>query len=196
MGKEYYFFAASLVMISFDQKPPMTVEEYLKLSKEFLTEENFASMKGFLTGKTDDIKTSSQALQRWIVFDKSLKNEVASFRAKRAHKNPDDHIKGDSFRDYSLQDAINQASRKENLLEAEKDIDNIRWKFLEELSLGHYFDVDFLYIYGLKLKILERYVNIASTRGAEVFNIYKENAAILAGDEAYGKEKKLLQKQN
>ncbi|MBU4333328.1 MAG: DUF2764 domain-containing protein, partial [Candidatus Omnitrophica bacterium] len=128
--------------------------------------------------------------------EKSLKNEIAAFRAKRAHKKPEDYVKDESFRDYSLQDAINKAARKENLLEAEKDIDHIRWQVLEDLAVGHYFDIDFLYIYGLQLKIVERYSKIASSRGAEVFNIYKENAAVLAGDEDYGKEKKLLQRQN
>ena len=196
MGKSYYYFAASLGMISFDHKSPMTVEKYLDLSKGFLSDDDYVSMERLHIGEIETIQTSSQALNQWIAFEKTLKNEITAFRAKQMRKNPADHIRGDSFRDYSLQNVINQASRKENLLEAEKNIDNIRWQFLEGLELGHYFDIDFLYIYGLKLKILERYISISASRGAEVFNIYKENAAVLAGDEDFGKEKKMLQRQN
>lgn len=196
MGKSYYYFAASLGMISFDHKSPMTVDEYLNLSEGFLAEDDFASMKSLLVGDIQMVKTASAALDQWITFEKSLKNEIAAFRARKLHKNPDDFIRGENFREYSLQNAINQAARKDNLLEAEKDIDNIRWQFLEGLEFGHYFDIDFLYVYGLKLKILERYANVSASRGAEVFAIYKDNAAVLAGDGDFGKEKKMQQKQN
>jgi hypothetical protein len=46
------------------------------------------------------------------------------------------------------------------MLEAEKALDLERWQLLEELACGHYFDLDALLIYALKLLILERWAKI------------------------------------
>jgi hypothetical protein len=52
------------------------------------------------------------------------------------------------------------AYRSASILEAEKILDQARWNFLDALSFGHYFDFDYLLVYGLKLKILERWEKI------------------------------------
>ena len=41
----------------------------------------------------------------------------------------------------------------------------MRWKALEELALGHYFDVGVLITYAYKLMILQRWENIRSAEG-------------------------------
>jgi hypothetical protein len=50
-------------------------------------------------------------------------------------------------------------------LDAEKALDETRWKALDELATGHYFDLDFLISYALKLRILERWEKIQGAEG-------------------------------
>jgi len=50
--------------------------------------------------------------------------------------------------------------RNPSIFEAERALDLERWRLLDELSFGHYFDFDALLIYALKLKILERWLKI------------------------------------
>jgi hypothetical protein len=57
--------------------------------------------------------------------------------------------------------AIN-AYRKTSIIEAEKTLDAERWQYLDELSVGHYFDLDTLVIYAFKLLILEKWDRIAT----------------------------------
>lgn len=52
------------------------------------------------------------------------------------------------------------AHRNPSILEAERMLDGERWCMLDELSLGHYFDIDFLIVYALKILILERWERI------------------------------------
>jgi hypothetical protein len=52
-----------------------------------------------------------------------------------------------------------------SVLDAEKILDETRWKALEELATGHYFDLDFLITYSSKLLILQRWENIRSADG-------------------------------
>jgi hypothetical protein len=52
-------------------------------------------------------------------------------------------------------------------------IDEARWKYLDELSAWHLLDLDYLIIYGLKLKILGRYQRIFhSSEGKEKLKDY------------------------
>ena len=52
------------------------------------------------------------------------------------------------------------AERNPAAQEAELILDRARWDFLEELSFGHYFDLDVLVIYACKLKILWRWEEV------------------------------------
>jgi hypothetical protein len=50
-------------------------------------------------------------------------------------------------------------------LDAEKNLDEIRWKALEELATGHYFDLDALITYAYRLLILLRWEQIRTADG-------------------------------
>jgi hypothetical protein len=60
------------------------------------------------------------------------------------------------------------AYRNQNILEAEKSLDLERWRFLDEVSAGHYFDIDSLIVYALKLKILIRWDKVYNTNSEMV----------------------------
>jgi hypothetical protein len=51
------------------------------------------------------------------------------------------------------------------ILDAEKVLDEIRWKALDDLATGHYFDLAVLITYAYKLLILERWENVRSADG-------------------------------
>jgi hypothetical protein len=55
------------------------------------------------------------------------------------------------------------AYRHPLLFEAERILDEERWRFLDEICLGHYFDFDFLIGYVLKLLILERWHKVTQS---------------------------------
>ena len=62
------------------------------------------------------------------------------------------------------------AYRNTSILEAEKILDQARWNFLEALSFGHYFDFDYLLVYGLKLAILARWDKIQKADKEQLLN--------------------------
>ena len=68
---------------------------------------------------------------------------------------------------------VSAADKEENLLEGEMILDRFRWAFLNELELGHYYDLEFITIYGIKLTILERYHVLDSPAGEELFEQIK-----------------------
>ena len=100
-------------------------------------------------------------LKRWYDFDILLRNALVKLRAARKHQAVDKYLRPqkEEISPYAAHIALN-AHKNPSLLEAEISLDDARWRFLDDLSFGHYFDRDFLIVYGLKLLILERWERI------------------------------------
>jgi hypothetical protein len=100
--------------------------------------------------------------------EQALRNELVRIRCARKKIDPQHHLRGDAYAEPSIARTAHQAARQASPLEAERILDLARWQYLEELSLGHYFDRDFLFIYGLKLKLLERWERVGREGGARL----------------------------
>lgn len=110
------------------------------------------SIKGDYQGAS-----SSLTLEKWRSFDTALRNELAKIRATRRKEESIGYLRQSRYLDAGLAHLAAAACRNPSILEAERMLDEARWRFLEELSLGHYFDLDFLIVYAHKLLILERW---------------------------------------
>lgn len=56
-----------------------------------------------------------------------------------------------------------------DIYERERKIDLLKWNWLEEKGFFHYFDVEHLFIYLLRLELLERWVRLEKETGLKVF---------------------------
>ncbi|MCA9407457.1 MAG: DUF2764 family protein [Candidatus Omnitrophica bacterium] len=188
MGKAYYYFATSLPYIQFDDKPPMTCEDYLGECQRLLPDVDYKFMRTLLSEKILDyvflqkllvenkgeVRIGNQVYDKGIRFNRSFRNEVAWFRAERAGKDPSFYIRGERDSNPKVLELIQQLDKISNPLDAERMIEKFRWEFVDELSVGHYFDIEFLTTYGFKLKILERLETFKSDKGREVFEEIKK----------------------
>jgi hypothetical protein len=173
MSTSYYYFAASLPNLQFGMKPPMSCEDFLEDCQRLLSEQDFSDV--FKAIKTDPrTEVSNELLQECKGFEHNFCNEIAWLRASRSHKNPLEHIRGERTLEPSIINMLTQASKIENLFEIEMFIDKIKWDMLDELVQGHHFDLEFIIVYGLKLKILERYQEIQSPKGNETLELFEE----------------------
>ncbi len=121
-------------------------------------------MRGIsLSGEAVTIKQPT--LEKWHEFDRSLRNEFVKIRSGRKKIDPSRYLRGEDS-DQRLYHAALHAYRSPSPIEGERSIDRERWLFLDELLLGHYFDLDTLVIYALKLLILEKWQRIDSADGA------------------------------
>jgi hypothetical protein len=55
-----------------------------------------------------------------------------------------------------------------SVLDTEKSLDVYRWQKLEELGFGHFFDLDALVVYALKLMIVVRWDSVSKIDSSEV----------------------------
>lgn len=162
MPAYYTYFIASLPALGFREKPPFSYAEFLNKGREFILARDLEVLKKIPSwGEGMPKDMSSDVLKRWYDFDILLRNALVKLRAARKHKEADKylHPQKEEISSYTAHIALS-AHKNPSLLEAEISLDEARWRFLDDLSFGHYFDRDFLIVYGLKLLISERWERI------------------------------------
>ncbi|MDR2816345.1 MAG: DUF2764 domain-containing protein [Proteiniphilum sp.] len=72
-------------------------------------------------------------------------------------------------RELDYYDTILRISEETDVYERERKIDKFRWNWLEENTLFDYFNIEYIFAYLCKLRILERWVNLNAEEGERVF---------------------------
>lgn len=146
-------------MLSFGMKPPLSFDKLVYSCKGLVEDKDIETLKAtVLPDGTQGGHAENQALMKWRSFDTMLRNELVMIRAQRKKEDPGKYLRQDGSPEsaYAAHIAIN-AYRKPSILEAEKALDLERWHELDELAAGHYFDLDALVVYALKLMILTKW---------------------------------------
>jgi len=161
MAEYYTYLISSLPMLHFGMKPPFSFERFLEICRQLIPKEDYQLLSAlpqpeeYLTkGKRHPI------ILKWIEFDVGLRNELVKIRASRKHVEPATYLRPDGYSGSSLAPVIVAANINTSILDAETTLDETRWKALDELATGHYFDLGFLITYAYKLLILERWEKI------------------------------------
>jgi hypothetical protein len=166
MGSVYYYFIASLPYITFDGKMPMTVDVFRQECRRLLSREDYGLIER-VWEKEAPLKSRNPIFDSWARFEHDLRNEFVWSRAERLNKDPLKYARGPRALDPHYAQEVQRLIKLDDLWEAEKILNKIKWQFLDELAAGHYFDIDFLLVYALKLKILQRFQEYNSPVGKD-----------------------------
>ncbi len=166
MADFYPYLIASFPMLHFGMKPPFSFERFLGECQPFMPEKDFKILSTLpLPEEYQESEKRHPLVQAWIEFDTALRNELVRIRAARTRREPAAYLRAGVYGDSSLGPAVMAAGTNTSLISAEKYFDELRWKKLDELATGHYFDLDFLITFGYKLMILERWERIRTADG-------------------------------
>ena len=158
-------------MLNFSAKSPFSLEEFFVRCKNLIPEKEFEILRKL--GNPEIYTAHLQKLvilKQWATFEVTLRNELVRARAARKKIDPVKFLRLPDSPQAQISHLAMAAYRSTSVLEAEKMLDQARWSFLEELNFGHYFDFDYLLIYGLKLKILERWDKIQKADKESLLN--------------------------
>lgn len=186
---QYYYAVASLPTLYLDSETYPTQEEFLEHCAAWLTPVELAQLHRATlqppTGRgesgTEEFEREAQTaeaekgvLGRWMAVETGLRNELVRLRASRRHADEEKHlVKTDEpwwLSTAELEARASEALGQSNPLRAEQLLDEYRWEVLEELEVGHFFDVEKLIIYCLKLQILYRRAAMDREAGKELFD--------------------------
>ena len=160
---KYYYFASQLPLLKFNEKTYIDRGLFLAEGRKWLEEKEFLTLSStnlndFLVKNQD-----SGILRRYKDFEKTLRQALVLFR--QANKEE---------AEYKPSGVLGPHTLEGTPLEIEVKLLLRRWKFIEELEAEHYFDLEFLILYYLKLQILERLSRFDKEKGTLIFDQLSE----------------------
>ena len=177
---EYYLISQlpSLDGISENMPLPITEERFFELCNELSGKkiQNEISKITLLPSKVYE-KSSSSLIENWNNGERNLRLALAKVRADKMKKSFD--IENNVLSSELLKVA-NTAIEIESPMEAEKFLNSYRLQFLETLRPMDNFSEEFVYYYGLKLKLISHIRQFDTNAGEIAYrNIYN---SIMNGD--------------
>ncbi len=170
---EYYLISQlpSLDGISDSAPLPITEERFLELCESLLKPKIKNQLKNLtLTPPLTLEKSSSTLIEAWNDGERKLRLALGKIRANKLNKSFDLEIQSLPIELVKIAD---MAIEIRSPFEAEKFLTEHRLKFLESLRPMDNFKEDFIYYYGLKLKLISRIKQFDVKLGeVEYKNIY------------------------
>ena len=166
---EYYLISQlpSLDGISENTPIPVTEKQFLELCSRFLGKKAFSELEKItLVPSRNYEKSSSALIEKWNDGERKLRLALAKLRAEKMDKHFDAGI--ESF-PVGLLQAVRTAVDIKSPMEAEKFLNQYRLDFLEALRPLDSFSEEFVFYYGLKLKLIERMRKFDSQSGETAY---------------------------
>jgi len=161
----YYYLMAQLPHLVYEQKPPMSSNDFLELAKPLMSksDRSFFDKITLSSSLHDEAKTGCGFIDNWRTWERSLKLNLAKQRAIKLKR---DNIPMEEPPATPLEAvaAASKAVDESSPLDGELLLDKARWYAIESLVGNNYFDRSNVYAYFLKLLIIER---------REAFNVEK-----------------------
>lgn len=165
MSGGYYYLVASLPRLQFGAAPPLTRGQFLTRCAGQVSAAHYRILAGVELVQIQPAKTGLALLDRWHERERALRNALAVVRAERLGVESATHLRH-FRRDHELAGIAKAILALDSPRAADEELDRVRWRVLEELAFGHYFDVETLVVYLLKLRILERRARFDAAVGA------------------------------
>jgi hypothetical protein len=134
------------------------------------------------------LKIKNTFLHNWFRMELDLKNIQTAQLCRKFSLSVKDNIVGDpedpvneqllksNARDFGLAQDIPFIERliylaeNADILEKEKEIDVYKWNYLDEHVFFHYFTIEKIISFLIKLRIIERWLHLDKKTGKELFN--------------------------
>lgn len=131
------------------------------------------------------MKSGNLFLREWFEFNLNINNVLTAIACRKhgfdmrtlviGNNEVAQTIRSSNARDFGLQgifdqlESILRISEEPNLLLREKQIDTLKWQWLDEHSFFNYFGVEKVLSFVLKSELLERWKPLSMEKGNEIF---------------------------
>ncbi|MBL7155878.1 MAG: DUF2764 family protein [Candidatus Omnitrophica bacterium] len=156
----YTYLISSLPMLHFGRSAPFSFERFLEMCEDLVSETDINVIKAARNITESPYDNSYPTLGKWRAFDTALRNELVKIRAGRKHEDPIKYLRKDGYAEPTVSNIAMNAYKNPSILESERMLDEERWHFLEELTSGNFFNIDFLITYAHKLLLAAKWERI------------------------------------
>lgn len=144
-------------------------------------------LEDILTGYYYDYacNASNEFVASWFEYNRDVNNILIALTARHFGFQPASYLIGDGelvrmlttsgARDFGIGSAFDgiqdllAISEMTDLVERERKIDMLRWNWLEDKTFFHYFSIERIYAFLLRLSIVARWIEVDKEKGEQVF---------------------------
>ena len=131
------------------------------------------------------LQAGNQFVNDWFAFERNVTNILTGLTCRKFDKEPEEEVVGNDFvseaiktsnaKDFGLAAELDYTTpviniaEKDDLLNREKSLDQLKWEYINELTLFHYFSAEIVFAYTLKLQMVYRWMGLDLKTGREMF---------------------------
>lgn len=158
------------------------VSQYLQLSQdELYRADDLLAALYYSYG----MSSNNAFIASWFEFNLNLNNILAALAARKYKLEVSSVIVGatsiceqlrtSNARDFGLNEtleyfeALQRIADIEELVEREKKVDMLKWKWLEDETFFHYFTIERIFVFLMQLEMIERWISLDKEKGNELF---------------------------
>ena len=162
----YYYLMAQLPHLYYEQKPPMSSEDFKALAKPLLNKSDFDLLNQITLEPQDEV-TGCNFIDGWRKWDRALRSDLAKQRAIKLKR---EIPQGITVTQMDAAAAASKASDESSPLDGEILLDKARWLAIDDIAGSDYFHRNSVFAYFLKLLLIERRLSFNAEKG---FTEYK-----------------------
>jgi hypothetical protein len=156
------------MMTDSNQSPPISTEDLMEVCARFMDAESYLGLaNSTLDPEGPEAPGICREYRHW---ERSLRNDLTVLRANAQSLDPGGYLRP-AASVFGTESTAHEVMGISSPLEAELYLDACRWAKIDELAYGHFFDLEFLRGYKMKLEILERHDMFEEEKG---FDAYRE----------------------
>ncbi len=159
----YYYFVAQLPLLSVGKVPEIGMTDFLTEAKKWLTEDDMNAISNLDINNPEILPEDNKIVKKYKLFEKSLRDDILKYREAGRLK-----------QDYKTTLFSVSLIKDVDPLQAELNLANIRLTYIENLEFGHFFDIQYIVLYYLKLQLLSRLKLFNKEQGLEIFKQFTE----------------------
>jgi len=171
---QYYYLVASFPLLFYETEKIPSYQEFMELCGQHISPRHYQLLTRASTFDLRPTTPSCRTLDLWREWETALRNGLVVLRGKKKGVEAEAYLV-DSPWITTAQQLAREAFGQESPLQAEELLNRARWSYLDELEVGHYFDMEKILVYALRLQILARKALFEEDKGVEMFQkVYAE----------------------
>lgn len=148
----YPYLVSSLPMLGIDKQPPMSLEVFVELCQEQLTDVDFQELEALLS--VDEQPTNNSFIKEWRAAETQLRNAVARARAAKLDGvDANKWLRTHTGFDVVLENGVSSAFQEKDPALRQKALDQLLWDKAAELAGYDEFSLKAIFAYAIQLKI-------------------------------------------
>ena len=163
---QYYYAVASLPMLAYDEEPFYTSDAVLQMCSNAVSRKDYRLLETAANVFEEVQVTAGSVVAKFQVWENALRSELARLRSAALGW----EFSGEYSADPSSEALAREAFGTESPYQSELALQRARWKYLDELEVGHQFDTEALAVYLIRLKIIERNREMVAEKGRTKFD--------------------------